>query len=425
MTERELREAAQLRYPAMPSARAEAAVARPLPAEAELLATALHHARAGDYATAARVIGTGATTEARERLARASVAALGATNPVAAVPLALQLASGFTQQAALREVAEMSVRRDADAALRWALAWRESAVPGDVRRFVAEALVATDPLSALGRLLAVPAEPGRDEMLGFAAAAWARRDPGAAGGWLRTLADEGLRPRLAASVGFEIAQSDPEQAIPYAEMLPVGRNRWLLYSAITQTWVAVDPRAAFAWTNRLPEPEAREAAIAGIDAGLGIAVARRMVPAPETGGGGARGGGGKAAVAGIAEDPAFAAWLAMQSPGLSREAAILEYVRQRSAADPQTVGPWLVGLPAGPTREEAMEIYWRHLLSISATEAAHWLRMLPRSDRTSELAGRLIREWLRTDPDAAEAWLREGNVPADQIEGRLRAGGRR
>lgn len=424
VTERELREASELRRPEMPSARAQASAVRAPPAEPEILATALQHARTGEFATAAHVIGTGSSVEARERLARASASALFAADPAAAVALALQLPPGFTQEAALREVAELSVGRDPGAALQWALGLRDAAAQGGVRRFVAESLVATGPVEGMARLMAAPADSGRDEMLGFAAAAWARREPDAAGGWLRGLTDAPLQERLAASVGFEIAQTHPAHAIPYAEMLPKGRNRWLLFTAITQTWIAVDSRAAFAWTNQLPAGEPREAAIAGIDAGLGIAVARRMTPPPDTGGATGRAG-GRAATPVVGDDPAFAAWLATQSGGMPREVAILEYVRQRSAAEPQVIGQWLVGLPGGPTREEAIEIFWRNLISLSSTEAARWLRMLPRSDRTSDLAGRLLREWLRADPDAAEAWLRESSLPGDPGEARLRAGIRR
>ena len=50
-----------------------------------------------------------------------------------------------------------------------------------------------------------------------------------------------------------------------------GRDRWLLVGVIGRTWVARDPKAALAWAHALPAGTPREAALAGIDAGLGIA----------------------------------------------------------------------------------------------------------------------------------------------------------
>jgi len=227
---------------------------------------------------------------------------------------------------------------------------------------------------------------------------------------------------LTSAIGFELAQTSPGRAIELAEMLPAGRDRWLLVSAIGQTWVAVDRKAALAWANNLPAGEPRDAALAGIETGLGVPVSRRMAGAPGTRGGSSRTRGSGLAVA-LGTDirsPDFAAWLATQAPGLSLDAAIEEYVRQRGALQPEVVGTWVVALPGGSTRDRAMEIYFEALLQGSPAETAAWLRSLPSSDRNDERIEKTAQRWLMTNPEAARAWLLQVPLPPERKERLLR-----
>ena len=209
-------------------------------------------------------------------------------------------------------------------------------------------------------------------------------------------------------------------------MLAPGRDRSLIYAAIAETWVAVDPIAALAWIKELPSGELRDAALAGFDSGLGASTSRRIARAPGQRRPGARiRGGTSAAAAWLALDsPGFAAWLAMQSPGLSQEEAILEYVRQRGGLEPNAIGQWVAALPGGSTRDRAMEIYFDGLLQGSASQAANWLQSLPRADRSDERIEKTARQWLLTNPDAAAAWLRETTLPPGRKEWLLRQVGR-
>jgi hypothetical protein len=262
-------------------------------------------------------------------------------------------------------------------------------------------------------------------MVVFCAAAWARRDISGAMAWLREQPDDELKARLTASVAFEVAERNPNRALELADAIPVGRTRWLLYSSIAQTWVAVDTKAALAWAARLPEGPAREAAYAGVATGFGVPVARRRNTPPGLRSIASRGFGGSAAApVPEANSPEFAAWLATQPGMLSREDAILEYVRQRGATDSGTIGQWLTTLPGDPVRDRAMKIYLENQLGSSPQEAARWLSTVPRSSASEELIEATARQWLRTNPEAAAAWLRETSLPAERKEWLLRQAGR-
>lgn len=395
-------------------------------AETEVVSAALARARQGDVAGALRALEPLRESAERARAGLQVVAMLAQEEPRAAAALAAGLPSRPAQLAGMESAARVMVARDPEAAVRWSLG--EAYAAGELARSaVANVLVADNPRAAIERITAQPVTPARDDLLALAAAAWARSDADAAVAWLRSLPDDERQPRLTSSVGFALAQTRPDRAVAVADMLPAGRNRWLLLSSIGQTWVAVDTKAALTWAGRLPAGEPRDSAFAGIDTGLGVPVSRRVAGAPGTRGTSNRTrGGGAPDTAAWSEisSPEFAAWLATQAPGMTRDEAILEYVRQRGTLSPGTLGSWITTLPGGPTRDRAMEIFVDGLLIGSPTQAAEWLRTLPRSDRSDVMIERTAREWFRRNPEAAAAWLESTSLPPERKEQLLREAGR-
>jgi hypothetical protein len=415
---------APARPPAMPTM-APAPAVFPIK-ESEVLNAALERGKQGDFSGALHLIEAVSEPAARLRLHLAVGSVLAERDPVAAAALARLLPAGPAREAGVERAARSWARRDPDAALRWSLAIAEPATAGLARRTVSTELVRANARAAVDRLLAIPARAARDEMVVFAAAAWTRFDEDAAVGWLSELRDDDLRPRVTIAVGFELAQNNPRRAIALAETLPEGRERWLLIAAIGQTWAATDAKGALGWARSLPAGEARYAAFAGVDTGLGVPGTRRRSAAPNTGGSGIRTRGGGAVLGALtaADTPEFLAWLATQPVGLSRDDAILEYVRQRGPAAGASLGPWVAALPGGPTRDRAIEIFVESLLTGSPAEAADWLRQLPRSDRSDEWVERTARAWLTTNPAAAEIWLRDIPLSAERKAQLLREAGR-
>lgn len=424
VTESDRREATRLRRPEMPAMAGVPGGLPSAPEEAEVNAVVRRAVASGRLVEARRELDTLPDRAAQERVARGAAALLAERDPAVALAWARALPPGLAQRSAAGEAGRVRAEREPEAALAWAAELAEPDLTTPVRQAVAESVAARGAPAALARLHGLPAGAGREEMLGLVAAAWARRDPEAAERWVRQTVPEAERPGYAARVGFEVAQSDPRRAVAMVELLPAGRDRWLLTSAITQTWVAVDAPAAFAWTRQQPAGEAREAAVAGLDAGLGVAVTRRVTAAPNT-----RSGTGRAAGGGLTADPtaatgpSFAAWLALQSAERSTPDAWAEYVRQQAAGQPQIVGQWLETLPGGPARDRAQEAYWETLLGAAPAEAARWLETQPRSERTPERVERTAREWRRRDPQAAAHWLRGQSLPPDRIEWLLREAG--
>ena len=418
------REHPPARPPTMPSVVAAPGPARGGATEADVLTVALDRAKQREFSAALRAIEAVAEPAARLRLQLALGAGLAEHDPVVAAALVTLLPEGPARDAGVERAARVWTQRDPGPALRWALDIVDPAVGSMARRTVAQELVRADPRPAVERMMILPARAVRDEAVVFAAAAWARIDADAAVGWLRELPEGELRSRAVPGIGFEIAQTNPRRAIALAETLPEGRDRWLLITAIGQTWAAVDSKAAFTWARTLPAGEARSAAFAGVDTGLGVPGSRRVASAPGARGIRSRGGGAVLTALTATDTPDFLAWLATQPAGLSRDEAILEFVRQRGPATAGQLGPWVAALPGGPTRDRAMEIFVENLLATSPREAADWLRQLPRSDRSDDWIERTARQWIATNPAAAESWLRETTLPPERKAAILRDAGR-
>lgn len=406
--------------PAMPSVAPGETKERGEFATADAATSVRRLARADDMAGAVAALLAVPEGAERTRLAGELATTLSEEQPARGAAFALALPQGGAQTTAVEAVARVRVKQDAAEALQWAAGVSNLTAGRVVRAAVAQHSVAGDARGTIDRIKALPAGPARDDLLVAAAGAWARLDANAAVSWLRDQPDDELKPRLTSNVGFEIAQTKPERAVAVAEMLPSGRDRWLLLSAIGQTWVAVDSKAAMTWAGQLPAGEPRDAALAGVDTGLGVPQRRRIAGVPGTRSGASRTRGGAGAMISLPDvnSPAFTAWLATQPAGLSKDEAILEYVRQRAALEPQTVGQWLTTLPGGATTDRAKELYIENVVPTAPAEAARWLRSMPRSDRTDAMMESTAKRWLQTNPESAELWLRDSTLP-DFVKQRL------
>lgn len=405
------------RRPMMPTISPAAAatdVPAPLP-DADIVAAVVRRARAGEITAAISML-KAADSSKRGRLGEEAVSILADDNPALAATLALALPPGTSQITAVDLAGRAWVLSDPNAALAWAMQLPEANAAIAGRRAVTTELVRTDPAAAIDLIQAFPAGNARDDTLVLAAVAWARRRTDEALAWLGRLPEDAFRERLTSSMGFELAQSNPKRALELAEQLPEGRNRWLLLSAIAQTWVAVDAKAALAWAQDLPAGEARLAAFAGVETGFGVPSSRTVVSVPGTRGGSSRTRGGAAAALAAREEansPTFVAWLETQPPGLTREEAILEYVRQRGASEPEAVARLLAQV-GGTVRQQAIDLQVENLLTTSPERAADFLRSLPRSEQSPDAIERTARRLAVTNPAALEVLLDQALLPPDR-----------
>ncbi len=323
----------------------------------------------GDFAGAVGALQAVAAEERGAAFLRVEQSVLRG-DPERAAGLALAYPEGTTRSDAVALATRGLLARDRDGALAWALDLNDPAAHFVALEVLATELVAQDPRAAVDRIQALPLRPERTQLLRLAAARWARRDADAALAWARNLS-EPQRTEMIASVGFEVAQTNPERAAEIAASLPEGRERGILFTAVGQTWIARDSRAAEAWLRSLPAGPSKDAAWAGIASATGPARSRRVAGVPSVyRSSRLAGGGGSGGVA----------------PG---------------------------DLPAGEQRAAALWRQFEERLRSAPASAANWLATLPPPDVSDEMLRQLTREWMRTDPAAARAWL-ELNVPSNR-----------
>ncbi|MGH7957269.1 MAG: hypothetical protein ACREH8_09670, partial [Opitutaceae bacterium] len=305
------------RRPAMPTMVLPAPDSMRSGPESEVVAHGVRAALGNDIDGVVRILKLVEDPSRRAQLADEIMTQLSEHDPNVAARLALAVGGEFQRLAVVEKAGRKLTQHDPEFALRWALELPPGAAGRQMSRAIVDERVSANPREAMDRISALPASAVRDDLLVLGAGAWSRRDAEAAISWLRDQPENELKQRLTSSVGFEVAQARPDRAISVAEMLPAGRNRWLLLSAIAQTWVAVDSKAALSWAGQLPAGEPRDAALAGIDTGFGMPASRRIAGAPGTRGGSSRTRGGAAAAAAWPElnSPSFAAWLAAQPRG--------------------------------------------------------------------------------------------------------------
>ena len=210
---------------------------------------------------------------------------------------------------------------------------------------------------------------------------WARADPRGALAWWRTLPDGGAKEDLAAVVAFELVARDARSAL--AEINSAAPDTLTLH--IIAAWTQLDPHAAAAWAETLPEGVLRERAVASV-----------------------------VTVWCYNDAPATAQWIATFPEGRVRAEGLARAVTQWSSADFENAGRWLTALPSSPSRDRAIEAHLAVLKVEGIAGAAQWLKTVPASEHTFVLIEEIAREWLASDERKARAWLEQTELPVER-----------
>lgn len=186
-------------------------------------------------------------------------------------------------------------------------------------------LIAEDPAAAGHLALAWEPGPLRDEFLRHVIRLWSSTDIGGTVTWLVSLLDEPDRLTAATAATAQVAQSDPAGAIELSALLRTNVEDGSL-ERLAQLWTEEKPREAQAWIVEQPASALRDRLLAR------IAHVRAQ------------------------QEPAEAASLVLNHlpPGDTRDAALLNVVRQWAVRDPASATAWVAQFPAGPLHTRAL-----------------------------------------------------------------------
>jgi hypothetical protein len=185
------------------------------------------------------------------------------------------------------------------------------------------------------------------------------------------------REKILNAAGFEIASTNPQQAIAFADRMSPGQNRTALFQSSGFEWARTDPDAAMKWVSEIEDNALREQVSAWTAKGL------------------------------ASNDPEKAAtWLvaSVKNEELLLSAA-QSVVRSWAANSPAAAADWVAHFPTGPVQNEALETLMAFWSGIDSEGARSWVSGLPDSALRQKASGILD----RTPQNPANA----GGAPLD------------
>ena len=186
-----------------------------------------------DFTSAVEVIEERISGPARDECELEITRALADLNPDWAATFAFSLSENSAKCAAVDVAAGAIARRSS----RDALAWVQTLPAGfprgvAIERIVGQLLADAGLPAAAKTLTALPSSLVQDDALCSLAAHWIRQDRSNALEWVNHFPDTPLKPRLIATVGFELASADPAETQWLATNFLTSADRALFLASV-------------------------------------------------------------------------------------------------------------------------------------------------------------------------------------------------
>jgi|GEM_PF-1718694 len=322
---------------------------------------------------------------------------------------------------------------DPQAASAWALANMNGDALKQAETAVMDPLSKLDPQAAVDLLGKMIAGGGnRINSVTQISQNWAELDPQADLNWLRFLDDaSGNGTVSAVKSGLEVnaitawARNDPDAAMAYVSDLGTGYSQYSkLLAAIGSARAALDPAAATAWLQTLPDDATRAVALDSVatqliktDPEQAFALAQTMEPGPTQ-----TTIFGKVIGTWSASDPvAAAASLGNLPPGPALVSATQSVAANWIQADPAAAGQWINTLPTGEARDGAAKEVVKALTSTDVSSAFTWAMSISDVTVRTQQARGVVQVWGRANPTAAAAAVQAATGLTDLGKTRLLA----
>ncbi|HEX7062780.1 MAG TPA: hypothetical protein VF200_12465 [Woeseiaceae bacterium] len=184
---------------------------------------------------------------------------LASGDPAAAVAYVRGLESALERHRAAAHLGLLLGRNGLEAADRWAARFQEPELRRAFEDAAAQSAAEVDPAGTLERLLAAEGAKGNRSRLAAAFGAVAARDVQQALQWFERIDDPGQRRAVARTVAVQLAQSDPEAALAWAQKHD-GSIENRLYAMVIGVVAETNPELAIAHANGLENRWQRMAA---------------------------------------------------------------------------------------------------------------------------------------------------------------------
>jgi hypothetical protein len=180
---------------------------------------------------------------------------------------------------------------------------------------------------------------------------WAQSDAAGAAKWAEAQATPALRAVALGAAVSGLSMYSVAEAAALLEKIPPGDRLDRAVSVVCEAWGRSDPSAAARWAARLPPGNLR-----------GLALPRVVVPF-----------------------------------------ARIDYLAAVA---------WLEQVPPGPERDRAIQAFLSLASAERAGELTAWVAKISDPEIRLGAIETIARQWLRADPNAANAWLATTDLPA-------------
>ena len=285
---------------------------------------------------------------------------------------------------------------------------------------ILSSLASTDPSSAAAWLSnpanSMARQPYLAEMLARSIGEqWGLQDPDAAMKWAASLPDQQRAGAYSGIIG-NLAATDPQQAASLAmELDPADRGP--LIGEIAASWAQRSPTLAVEWASSLQGTDRNEAlpsALGGWARTEPDAAAAFVDQLPE-----AERSDHVSQVARIWSDqaPADAAgWLGIQPESSGRADAMGHVMWDWTNADPEAAANWLGNLESGPSYDNGVAGLAKAATHVyqDGESGTSWAATIENEQLRGTMLNHSLGQWMRQDPDAAQSWATNNNIPLPQ-----------
>jgi hypothetical protein len=355
------------------------------------------------------------TGDALNRVLAIGLKRLIGTDPLAASRLVGGMNPGPAQTESALEVSRALAARQPETAI----AWLQSLSSPELRRILLNSVVevwgTANPKDAGQFVSQMPKGAEQDAAVERLAGTWGKANPGDAVRWAETL-NGSARNAALVSIASGWARKDPVAATQWAGTWPTDSPvRSKTIKDALSYWVMQDSRAAGSFVGTLPQadqPQAIEAVapvMAQQDAPKAIAWAKSLTDSD------IRDIALQQVVTRWADnEPAAAApWVLTEPEGTARAELVHTIAMNWMASNSGDALIWVESLPPGASRDSAADAVAAKLAPTDPANAAGWAESISRLDLRSARMEQVAEAWLKIDRTAAQAWVRNANLPPE------------
>ena len=249
--------------------------------------------------------------------------------------------------------------------------------------------------------------------------AWAARDPSSAVLWIQSNFDSDQSNPLLSGLMLGWGAKNLGEATSFAQSISDTKLRDRSIGQIANQALAHGPDAMKTWVDSLEDLHYKEIAMSMIAKQWGVLSPTQVASWLESH---ASEDYASGAIENLADrwsrnNPAgVAEWLSTLPDGESKEAGTVDLLNCWIESDPVSAGEFLNNQPPGPGLDRAIDRYARDSAEDDPAVAITWADSLfdPEMRRSSVID--VARKWVLLDPQAAESWMLEQQLPADMQE---------